>query len=180
MVGELPAFEPEQSPEIMARSLSPEGSSPPIAPCRYKRQSALLLIPVSVAFAAIWVWSVLFLPGAPATPGLPWDFTWVFPGVVLLFGLVLVPLYEVLRWREVALLETAVVFRGRGGRVKAVISPVRRASSHRSGRGVRFEGRGAQGGYVAKVVTQGHLGKRRYRDFREDVRRLFGSEVGSA
>ena len=153
----------------------------------YKQQSVLVLALVSLVVAAAWVAFVyLALPRIWewATEGaIPYSrsrmapyedvLAWGLAGIWVVMTVVVTPLMRVFGVREVVLADRGVVFRGRAGQEKAVISRVTAMTKLK--KGTRITGWSPQGNKVRRVVGPGFLGKKQYQDFQEELRRRFSA-----
>ncbi|MCZ7665286.1 MAG: hypothetical protein M5U22_21215 [Thermoleophilia bacterium] len=158
----------------------------------YKQQSVLLLALVSLVVAAGWVAFVyLAIPRVWewATEGLipysqcsmaPWEdvLAWGVAGVYLVMAVVVAPLMRGFGVREVALSERGVVFRGRGGQEKCVMSRVT-AITTKKNRVTKIVGCSPQGNRVRRVVRQNLLGKVQYRSFQDELHELLSTREDS-
>jgi hypothetical protein len=154
----------------------------------YKQIPMVFMSLLSVALAAAWVAFVyLALPKiwelssnglipyswtemASWDDSLAWGMAAFF---VVIYGVVM-PLVRMFGVQEVGLSERGVIFRGREGKEKSIIRDITAIKSIRW-RATRIEGLSPQGKKLRKVVRQGMLGKEKYRDFKEELHRLFSA-----
>jgi hypothetical protein len=154
----------------------------------YKQTPMVFMSLLSVVVAAGWVAFVyLALPKIweLGTDGLipysrsemaSWDdiLAWGMAAFFVVTYGVVTPLARMFGEQEVALSNRGVIFRGREGQEKSIIRDITAIKNTRW-RATRIEGLSPQGKKVRKVVRQGLLGKEKYRDFQEELHRLFSA-----
>ena len=112
----------------------------------------------------------------------PWEdvLAWGFAGSIVVIAAVGL-LIRVFGVREVALSDKGVIFRGRTGQEKAVISRVTAITAlKRKGKGVRIEGSSPQGNKMRRIVREGLLGKKEYQEFEEELHKFFSAREESS
>jgi len=130
---------------------------------------------VYLALPKAWEWGTDGLIPYSQSSMAPWEdvLAWGMAGIWVVLGVVGL-LVRVFGVREVVLSDKGVVFRGRAGQEKAVISRVTAVTAlKRKGKGVRIEGSSPQWNKMRRIVREGLLGKKEYQDFQEELHRLF-------